>query len=206
MWLTTSSATKPSWRVSRLPTEWALRRAGRGQIGGATTDVGHRSGSSKRWCARSRRAIVLIADNKEEKSSSSGSRRHRNHKKKHLAVLVSGGGSNFRKIQEAIDAGGIEGQVVVVISEKEACGGMEYARSKGIDTAKWEASGDVLGVLRQKGKSKGVGSDRVGSDRIGSDRIGTSWRERAFDGGVMRPTISELSCLVYFSPDECSQR
>lgn len=43
-------------------------------------------------------------------------------------MLVSGGGSNFKAIHKAIQEGRINGEVVVVISDKSACGGVEYAK------------------------------------------------------------------------------
>ena len=38
--------------------------------------------------------------------------------KKRIAVFVSGGGSNYKAIQGAIDAGEVNGEVVVVVSDK----------------------------------------------------------------------------------------
>ncbi|XP_038896301.1 phosphoribosylglycinamide formyltransferase, chloroplastic [Benincasa hispida] len=53
-------------------------------------------------------------------------------RKKKLAVFVSGGGSNFRSINEASLEGSIHGEIVVVVTNKSGCGGAEYARSKSI--------------------------------------------------------------------------
>lgn len=54
--------------------------------------------------------------------------------KKRLAVFVSGGGSNFRAIHAACQDGRINGEVVVVVSDVPACGGMQYAAANGIPT------------------------------------------------------------------------
>uniref|UniRef100_A0A7N0UGU3 Phosphoribosylglycinamide formyltransferase, chloroplastic n=1 Tax=Kalanchoe fedtschenkoi TaxID=63787 RepID=A0A7N0UGU3_KALFE len=52
--------------------------------------------------------------------------------KKRLAVFVSGGGSNFRSIYEATLDGSVNGDVVVLVTNKPACGGAEFARERGI--------------------------------------------------------------------------
>jgi phosphoribosylglycinamide formyltransferase-1 len=49
-----------------------------------------------------------------------------------LGVLGSGKGSNFRAIQDAIDAGTINAEVVVVISDVESAGILDIARNRGI--------------------------------------------------------------------------
>ncbi|KAL6538590.1 hypothetical protein OROGR_012578 [Orobanche gracilis] len=53
-------------------------------------------------------------------------------RRKNLAVFVSGGGSNFRSIHEATLDGSVHGNVVVLVTNKQDCGGAEYARGKGI--------------------------------------------------------------------------
>ncbi|XP_058212376.1 phosphoribosylglycinamide formyltransferase, chloroplastic isoform X2 [Rhododendron vialii] len=53
-------------------------------------------------------------------------------RKKNLAVFVSGGGSNFRSIHEAIVEGSVEGEIVVLVTNKPGCGGAEYARDNNI--------------------------------------------------------------------------
>ncbi|KAL6542936.1 Phosphoribosylglycinamide formyltransferase (GART) [Orobanche hederae] len=53
-------------------------------------------------------------------------------RRKNLAVFVSGGGSNFRSIHEATLDGTVHGDVVVLVTNKQDCGGAEYARGKGI--------------------------------------------------------------------------
>ncbi|XP_022155077.1 phosphoribosylglycinamide formyltransferase, chloroplastic [Momordica charantia] len=53
-------------------------------------------------------------------------------RRKKLAVFVSGGGSNFRSIHEASLEGSINGDIVVLVTNKIDCGGAEYARSKNI--------------------------------------------------------------------------
>lgn len=53
-------------------------------------------------------------------------------KRKNLAVFVSGGGSNFRSIHEACLGESVNGDVVVLVTNKGGCGGANYAREKGI--------------------------------------------------------------------------
>ncbi|XVE51028.1 hypothetical protein DITRI_Ditri02bG0005400 [Diplodiscus trichospermus] len=53
-------------------------------------------------------------------------------KRKRLAVFVSGGGSNFKSIHQACVEGSVNGDVVVLVTNKHACGGAQYARDKGI--------------------------------------------------------------------------
>ncbi|ESQ33707.1 hypothetical protein EUTSA_v10008369mg [Eutrema salsugineum] len=53
-------------------------------------------------------------------------------KRKKLAVFVSGGGSNFKKIHEGCSGGSVKGDVVLLVTNKNDCGGAEYARSNGI--------------------------------------------------------------------------
>ncbi|CAH8384374.1 unnamed protein product [Eruca vesicaria subsp. sativa] len=54
-------------------------------------------------------------------------------RRKKLAVFVSGGGSNFKKIHEGcIGGGSVNGDVVLLVTNKKDCGGAEYARSNGI--------------------------------------------------------------------------
>ncbi|OIN99646.1 MAG: phosphoribosylglycinamide formyltransferase [Desulfovibrionaceae bacterium CG1_02_65_16] len=52
-----------------------------------------------------------------------------------LAVLVSGGGSNLQSIMDKIDAGLVDAEVRVVLSNKPGAYGLERARAKGVPTA-----------------------------------------------------------------------
>jgi phosphoribosylglycinamide formyltransferase-1 len=52
-----------------------------------------------------------------------------------IGVLASGGGSNMQAILDAIDAGTIHGQVVLVASDTPGAKALERARSRGIATA-----------------------------------------------------------------------
>jgi len=49
-----------------------------------------------------------------------------------LGILGSGKGSNFRAIAEAIDAGKLNAEVRVVISDVETAGILEFARARGL--------------------------------------------------------------------------
>ncbi|CAL9240183.1 unnamed protein product [Arabidopsis halleri] len=82
-------------------------------------------------------------------------------RRKKLAVFVSGGGSNFRKIHEGCSDGSVNGDVVLLVTNKKDCGGAEYARSNGIPVlvfpkAKRESSdglspSELVDVLRKYG-------------------------------------------------------
>lgn len=50
-----------------------------------------------------------------------------------LGVLGSGKGSNYRAIQDAIDAGTVNAEVALVISDVENAGILDLARSRGVD-------------------------------------------------------------------------
>jgi phosphoribosylglycinamide formyltransferase-1 len=49
-------------------------------------------------------------------------------------VLLSGRGSNFRRIHDAILAGTIDGEIVLVFSNKEEAAGLQVARERGLET------------------------------------------------------------------------
>ena len=51
-----------------------------------------------------------------------------------LAVFVSGGGSNLRALQDAVERGRVAGEVAAVLSDKTECGGVAFAREQGIPT------------------------------------------------------------------------
>jgi phosphoribosylglycinamide formyltransferase 1 len=51
-----------------------------------------------------------------------------------IAVLLSGRGSNYRALQEAVDAGGIPGRIVLVVSNVPGAGGLEAAAAAGVAT------------------------------------------------------------------------
>ncbi|XVF27984.1 hypothetical protein REPUB_Repub14bG0156500 [Reevesia pubescens] len=79
-------------------------------------------------------------------------------KRKRLAVFVSGGGSNFRSIHQACVEGSVNGDVVVLVTNKHACGGAQYAGDEGIpvilfpktkDEPDGLSSDDLVNVLRR---------------------------------------------------------
>jgi phosphoribosylglycinamide formyltransferase-1 len=51
-----------------------------------------------------------------------------------LGVLISGRGSNLQALIDAIAAGSLRARIAIVISNKPGAGGLERARSAGIDT------------------------------------------------------------------------
>ena len=56
---------------------------------------------------------------------------------KNIAVLVSGGGTNLQSIIDATEAGEINGQIKVVISNKENAYGLERARKHNIEAVSY---------------------------------------------------------------------
>lgn len=52
-----------------------------------------------------------------------------------IGVLASGGGSNLQAVMDAIDAGQINGRVVLVIGDRPDAYALERARNAGIETA-----------------------------------------------------------------------
>ncbi|EEF33342.1 phosphoribosylamine-glycine ligase, putative [Ricinus communis] len=76
-------------------------------------------------CVNSKERLeTIVFENKEYKKPDI--------KKKKLAVFVSGGGSNFKSIHQACLQGLVFGDVVAVVTNKQDCGGAEYARDKEI--------------------------------------------------------------------------
>ncbi|KAL0695869.1 hypothetical protein Bca4012_063049 [Brassica carinata] len=75
--------------------------------------------------------LVKAASFTPTASEADGSRDEARRRKK-LAVFVSGGGSNFKKIHEGCIGGSVNGDVVLLVTNKKDCGGAEYARSNGI--------------------------------------------------------------------------
>ncbi len=67
--------------------------------------------------------------------------------KTRIAVLCSGGGSNLQALLDAIDAGEIHGEVVLVLSNRSGAYALERARVKGIPAlfiSKKEAGSDAV--------------------------------------------------------------
>ncbi|KAI3712166.1 hypothetical protein L1987_70715 [Smallanthus sonchifolius] len=75
-------------------------------------------------CVSSDERLATTFD--EEGSLEKGVRR------KNLAVFVSGGGSNFRAVHQATVRGDVLGSFVALVTNKNDCGGANYARENGI--------------------------------------------------------------------------
>jgi len=52
---------------------------------------------------------------------------------KKIAVLLSGRGSNFMAIKKAVDAGEIDGEIVIVVSNKADAKGLAFAKESGLN-------------------------------------------------------------------------
>ncbi|MFC2157712.1 phosphoribosylglycinamide formyltransferase [Acidobacteriota bacterium] len=59
---------------------------------------------------------------------------HSPKKRGKIAVFISGRGSNFLALHEAIEAGKIDADIVVVFSNKKEAAGLGIAREKGLNT------------------------------------------------------------------------
>jgi phosphoribosylglycinamide formyltransferase-1 len=79
--------------------------------------------------------------------------------KKRIGVLLSGRGSNFEALADSVAAGRIpEGEIVIVISNREGAPGVEKAKSRGIETRVIPSKGieretydrQVVAVLQEK--------------------------------------------------------
>lgn len=69
---------------------------------------------------------------------------------KNIAVLVSGGGTNLQSIIDATEAGEINGQIKVVISNKENAYGLERARKHNIEAVFENDEKKVIEILKEK--------------------------------------------------------
>ncbi|TQQ85071.1 phosphoribosylglycinamide formyltransferase [Peptacetobacter hominis] len=67
-----------------------------------------------------------------------------------IAVLVSGGGTNLQSIIDAAEAGEINGQIKVVISNKENAYGLERARKHNIEAVFENDEEKVIEILKEK--------------------------------------------------------
>ena len=54
-------------------------------------------------------------------------------KSKKIIVFASGSGSNFVSIFNHIQNGGINGEVVLLVSDKKNCGAIDFAKKNGIE-------------------------------------------------------------------------
>ncbi|WP_300280312.1 phosphoribosylglycinamide formyltransferase [Peptacetobacter sp.] len=69
---------------------------------------------------------------------------------KNIAVLVSGGGTNLQSIIDATENGEINGQIKVVISNKENAYGLERARKHNIEAIFENDEKKVIEILKEK--------------------------------------------------------
>jgi len=95
-----------------------------------------------------------------------------------IGVLVSGGGSNMQAIMDAIAAGEIHGQIVLVISDRPDAYALERARQAGIETA----------VIDYK-----ASSSREAFSQALADRLRTANVDLVLHAGFMRMITRELT-------------
>lgn len=67
---------------------------------------------------------------------------------KNIGVLVSGGGTNLQSVIDNIESGKINGQIKVVISNKESAYGLERARKRGIKAIYLNGEKEIIEELK----------------------------------------------------------
>ncbi|WP_455103540.1 phosphoribosylglycinamide formyltransferase [Peptostreptococcus sp.] len=68
---------------------------------------------------------------------------------KNIAVLVSGGGTNLQSIIDAVEAGRINGQIKLVISNKEGAYGLERAKSHNIRAVFEKDEQAIIDIMKE---------------------------------------------------------
>ena len=68
---------------------------------------------------------------------------------KNIAVLVSGGGTNLQSIIDAVEAGRINGQIKLVISNKEAAYGLERAKNHNIRAVFEKDEQAIIDIMKE---------------------------------------------------------
>ncbi len=67
---------------------------------------------------------------------------------KNIGVLVSGGGTNLQSVIDNVESGKINGQIKVVISNKESAYGLERARKHGIKAIYLSGEKEIIEELK----------------------------------------------------------
>jgi len=65
-----------------------------------------------------------------------------------IAVLISGRGSNLKAIQENIEAGKLDAEIEIVISNKEEAKGLEFAKESNIPTLVSKDESEIINKLK----------------------------------------------------------
>ena len=68
---------------------------------------------------------------------------------KNIAVLVSGGGTNLQSIIDAVEAGKINGQIKLVISNKEGAYGLERAKNHNIRAVFEKDERAIIDIMKE---------------------------------------------------------
>lgn len=68
---------------------------------------------------------------------------------KNIAVLVSGGGTNLQSIIDAVEAGKINGQIKLVISNKEGAHGLERAKKHNIRAVFEKDEQAIIDIMKE---------------------------------------------------------
>ena len=68
---------------------------------------------------------------------------------KNIAVLVSGGGTNLQSIIDAVEAGRINGQIKLVISNKEGAYGLERAKNHNIRAVSEKDEQAIIDIMKE---------------------------------------------------------
>lgn len=78
-----------------------------------------------------------------------------------LGVLISGRGSNLCAIQDAIEAGALDAEIALVVSNRESASGLQFARERGLETV----------VLDERWLPSRDRHDRVLADTLTARRV-----------------------------------
>jgi phosphoribosylglycinamide formyltransferase 1 len=97
---------------------------------------------------------------------------------KRLGILISGRGSNFEAIASHIEAGSLDAEVAVVISNRETAPGLEAARRRGLNTV----------ALPSRGLDREVYDRRLGDEleKHGVDLVCLAGFMRLLSAGFIR--------------------
>lgn len=68
---------------------------------------------------------------------------------KNIAVLVSGGGTNLQSIIDAVESGRINGQIKLVISNKEGAYGLERAKNHNIRAVFEKDEQSIIDIMKE---------------------------------------------------------
>ncbi|MGE5630340.1 MAG: phosphoribosylglycinamide formyltransferase [Caulobacteraceae bacterium] len=75
-------------------------------------------------------------------------------RKVRIGVLVSGGGTNLQSLIDSIEKGTINGEIVIVVSDRENAYALERARKHGIQAVHMDRKQSSIGIMAELEKMK----------------------------------------------------